>query len=64
MGFGPVGQSAVCSRGVSASETDYGVKAFPLGGYVRIAGMNPYEEIRPEDHAADLRAKPTASARW
>ena len=25
-------------------ETEYGVKAIPLGGYVRIAGMNPFEE--------------------
>ena len=30
-------------------ETEYGVKAFPLGGYVRIVGMNPYEEVAPED---------------
>ena len=25
-------------------ETEYGVKAVPLGGYVRIIGMNPLEE--------------------
>lgn len=30
-------------------ETEYGVKAIPLGGYVRIVGMNPYEEVPPED---------------
>ena len=29
-------------------ETEYGVKAIPLGGYVRITGMNPEEEIPPE----------------
>ncbi len=29
-------------------ETEYGVKAIPLGGYVKIAGMNPEEEIPPE----------------
>ena len=31
-------------------ETEYGVKAIPLGGYVRITGMNPEEEL-PEDVA-------------
>jgi len=30
-------------------ETEYGLKAIPAGGYVRIAGMNPYEEPAPED---------------
>jgi regulator of sigma E protease len=29
-------------------ETEYGVKAFPLGGYVKISGMNPEEELPPE----------------
>jgi regulator of sigma E protease len=29
-------------------ETEYGVGAIPLGGYVRITGMNPNEEIAPE----------------
>jgi regulator of sigma E protease len=29
-------------------ETEYGVGPFPLGGYVRITGMNPREEIPPE----------------
>src|SRR5919198_1086779 len=39
-------------------ETEYGVKAFPLGGYVRIAGMNPYQEITPEDYPRTYGAKP------
>jgi membrane-associated protease RseP (regulator of RpoE activity) len=39
-------------------QTEYGVKAFPLGGYVRIAGMNPYEEISPEDYPHTYGAKP------
>lgn len=30
-------------------ETEYGIKAFPLGGYVRIAGMDYREEIDPAD---------------
>jgi regulator of sigma E protease len=29
-------------------ETEYGIKAIPLGGYVKITGMNPEEEIPPE----------------
>ncbi|HEX6391526.1 MAG TPA: site-2 protease family protein, partial [Solirubrobacteraceae bacterium] len=29
-------------------ETEYGVGAVPLGGYVRITGMNPNEELAPE----------------
>ncbi|MBI2238682.1 MAG: site-2 protease family protein [Actinobacteria bacterium] len=30
-------------------ETEYGVKAIPAGGYVKIAGMNPFQEVAPED---------------
>src|SRR6201996_7495537 len=29
-------------------ETEYGIGPFPLGGYVRITGMNPNEDIPPE----------------
>jgi regulator of sigma E protease len=29
-------------------ETVYGIGPIPLGGYVRISGMNPYEELPPE----------------
>jgi membrane-associated protease RseP (regulator of RpoE activity) len=39
-------------------ETEYGVKAIPAGGYVKIAGMNPYEEIAPEDLPRTYGAKP------
>jgi membrane-associated protease RseP (regulator of RpoE activity) len=39
-------------------ETEYGVKALPLGGYVRIAGMNPFEEIPPEELPRTFGAKP------
>jgi membrane-associated protease RseP (regulator of RpoE activity) len=38
-------------------ETEYGVKAFPLGGYVRIVGMNPYEEVAPEDLGRTYRER-------
>ena len=29
-------------------ETEYGVKSIPIGGYVKISGMNPEEELPPE----------------
>ena len=33
---------------IKRGETEYGVGAIPLGGYVRITGMNPEEELDPE----------------
>jgi regulator of sigma E protease len=33
---------------VKRGETEYGIGAIPLGGYVRITGMNPNEELPPE----------------
>jgi regulator of sigma E protease len=41
LGFGPTLWST--HRG----ETEYGVKAFPLGGFVRICGMSPLDERDP-----------------
>lgn len=39
-------------------ETEYGIKAIPLGGYVKITGMNPEEEIpRQVEHRAYHRQK-------
>ncbi len=51
-GFGPTLLST--TRG----ETEYGVKAIPLGGYVRIIGMNPFEEIDASDEHRTYRAAP------
>jgi regulator of sigma E protease len=40
-------------------ETEYGIGAIPLGGYVRISGMNPREELPPEvESRAYYRQKP------
>lgn len=50
-GFGPKLWST------QKGETEYGVKAFPLGGYVRIIGMNPLEEVAPEDMGRTYREK-------
>lgn len=36
-------------------ETEYGVKAVPLGGYVRIVGMSNLEEIDPDDEPRTYR---------
>jgi regulator of sigma E protease len=33
---------------IKRGETSYGIGAIPLGGYVKITGMNPNEEIAPE----------------
>ena len=54
LGFGPRIWSF--KRG----ETEYGIAAIPAGGYVKIVGMNPYEEVAPEDQARAYPNKP----RW
>ena len=52
VGFGPKVWS------VRRGETEYGLKAIPAGGYVRIAGMNPFQPARPEDLSRTFGAKP------
>jgi regulator of sigma E protease len=40
-------------------ETEYAIGGIPLGGYVKISGMNPHEELPPEvAHRAYYRQKP------
>jgi membrane-associated protease RseP (regulator of RpoE activity) len=39
-------------------ETEYGIKAIPAGGYVRIAGMNPYQTVSEEERPRTFGAKP------
>lgn len=36
-------------------ETEYGLKAFPLGGYCKIIGMTNVEEVAPEDEPRAYR---------
>jgi membrane-associated protease RseP (regulator of RpoE activity) len=36
-------------------ETEYGVRALPLGAFVRIIGMNRMDEVEPEDEARTYR---------
>jgi membrane-associated protease RseP (regulator of RpoE activity) len=38
-------------------ETEYGLKLLPLGGYVRVVGMNPLEEVEPADLGRTYRDK-------
>jgi membrane-associated protease RseP (regulator of RpoE activity) len=52
VGFGP----KIWSR--TRGETEVGLKAIPAGGYVKIAGMNPYETVAPEDLPRTFGAKP------
>jgi membrane-associated protease RseP (regulator of RpoE activity) len=38
-------------------ETEYGVRAYPLGAFVRIIGMNSLDEVAPEDEPRAYRNK-------
>ncbi|HUR49587.1 MAG TPA: M50 family metallopeptidase [Acidimicrobiales bacterium] len=49
VGFGPRLWS------VRKGETEYGVKALPLGGYCKIPGMTLLEEVDPADEARSFR---------
>ncbi|NHZ70270.1 MAG: hypothetical protein GWP18_01375 [Proteobacteria bacterium] len=51
-GFGPKIWST------TKGETEYGVKAIPFGGYVRIIGMNPFEEIDEDEEHRTYRVAP------
>jgi len=52
VGFGP----KIWSK--KRGETEVGIKGIPAGGYVKIAGMNPYEVVAPEDLPRTFGAKP------
>lgn len=52
IGFGPTIWS------FKKGETEYGIKAIPAGGFVKIIGMNPYEEVPPEDLPRAYPSKP------
>src|SRR5580698_7914871 len=51
-GFGPTLWSF--QRG----ETEYGVKAIPAGGFVKITGMTSLDEVDPEDEPRSFRRAP------
>lgn len=52
LGFGPRLWS------VRKGETEYGVKAIPAGGYVKIIGMSNLETVDPADEERTYRQKP------
>ena len=52
IGFGPTLWST--TRG----ETEYGIKALPVGGYVKIIGMTSLDEVDPEDEPRSFRQAP------
>src|SRR4051794_24009051 len=52
VGFGPTLWSF--RRG----ETEYGVKAIPAGGFVKIVGMTELEEVAPEDEERAFYRQP------
>lgn len=52
VGFGPTLWSRF--RG----ETEYGIKALPLGGYVKIVGMTPLEDVDPADESRAFYRQP------
>jgi len=43
---------------IRRGETEYGVKALPLGGYCRIIGMHNLDEVDPADEPRTYRQKP------
>ena len=51
MGFGP--RVFSWRRG----ETEYGLRALPLGAFVRIVGMNNLDEVEPDDEPRAYRSK-------
>ena len=52
LGFGPRLWS------VKKGETEYGIKALPLGGYVKIIGMSNLDEVDPADEPRTYRQQP------
>src|SRR3954462_8530013 len=52
IGFGPK------LLGFHRGETEYRVSLLQLGGYVKFAGDNPYEEVAPEDRGRGFLEQP------
>ncbi|MDQ3035039.1 MAG: RIP metalloprotease RseP [Myxococcota bacterium] len=52
LGFGPR------IAGIQRGDTEYVIAAFPLGGYVRMLGENPNDEIAPADQGRSFGEQP------
>jgi membrane-associated protease RseP (regulator of RpoE activity) len=46
---------------IRKGETEYGLKAFPVGGYCKVIGMTNLDEVEPEDESRTYRAKSWSS---
>jgi regulator of sigma E protease len=51
LGFGPR------IAGFRRAGTEYVISAFPLGGYVRLLGENPRDDVRPQDRPASFASQ-------
>src|SRR4030042_2965387 len=58
IGFGPRSWS------FRKGDTEYGIKWILIGGYVKILGMNPEEEISPEDFPHSYKGVSYAKRFW
>lgn len=58
LGFGPRLWS------IQRGETEWGVRAIPLGGFVKIIGMTNMDEVAPEDEARTYRQGTYARRMW
>lgn len=54
LGFGPK------LFGIKKGETEYRISILPLGGYVKMVGEAPGEEVSPEDRAKSFTHKPVS----
>jgi membrane-associated protease RseP (regulator of RpoE activity) len=52
VGFGPTIWS------IRIGETEYGIKALPLGGFVKIIGMHSLDDVDPGDEPRSFRRQP------
>ena len=52
IGFGPTVWS------IRRGETEYGIKALPVGGFVKITGMTSMDEVDPADEPRSFRQAP------
>lgn len=52
LGFGPR------IAGLTRGGTEYVIAAFPLGGYVRMLGESPYDDVREEDRGRSFAEQP------
>ncbi len=60
LGFG----SPIISRRWGRDQTEWAIAAFPLGGYVKLLGQDPEEEVPPADLARSFSAQSVGKRMW